>query len=245
MKQILNRLTNAIWWTVARLRQKLMRPLLSHHLQAMRKYLIAGLLVWIPLGITFLVIKAVVGFLDKILLLLPDVYQPANVFGFNIPGLGVVFAVLLVLATGMILANLVGKRIIAAWEKVLARIPIVRNLYSAVKQIMEALLATDAKSFRSVLLVEYPRKGVWSLALMTSDDLGEVQDKTESDVVSVFIPTTPNPTSGFVLMVPKREVIFLDMSVEEGLKMIISMGVVVPDATKYRAARQAAKASLP
>jgi uncharacterized membrane protein len=211
----------------------------------MRKYLIAGLLVWIPLGITFLVIKAVVGFLDKILLLLPDAYQPANVFGFNIPGLGVVFAVLLVLATGMILANLVGKRIIAAWENVLARIPIVRNLYSAVKQIMEALLATDAKSFRSVLLVEYPRKGVWSLALMTSDDLGEVQDKTESDVVSVFIPTTPNPTSGFVLMVPRREVIFLEMSVEEGLKMIISMGVVVPDAAKYRAAKQAPKASLP
>lgn len=244
MKQILNRLINATWWIVAQARQRLKR-LLPHQLQAMRKYLIAGLLVWIPLGITFLVIKAIVDFLDKTLLLLPDTYQPANLFGFNIPGLGVVFAILLVLATGMFLANLVGKRIIATWENVLARIPIVRNLYSAVKQIMEAILATDAKSFRSVLLVEYPRKGVWSLALMTSDDLGEVQDKTEADVVSVFIPTTPNPTSGFVLLVPKREVIFLEMSVEEGLKMIISMGVVVPDTTKYRAAKQTPKSSLP
>jgi len=140
----------------------------------------------------------------------------------------VVLAVVLVLATGMVVANFLGKRIVAAWESLLARIPLVRTLYAAIKQIMEAVLATDAKSFSKVLLLEYPRKGVWSFAFMTSDELGEVQDKTNEKVISVFIPTTPNPTSGFVLMVPASDVIELDMSVEDGLKMIISMGVVVP-----------------
>jgi uncharacterized membrane protein len=204
----------------------------------MKKYLIAGLLVWMPLGITFLVIRVVVGFLDSMLLLLPKPYQPENLIGFNIPGLGVVLAVLLVLTTGMIVANLLGKRLILAWESLLARIPLVRTLYAGVKQIMEAVLATDAKSFRKVLLVEYPRKGLWSLALLTSDNLGEVQAKTGSDVVSVFVPTTPNPTSGFVIMVPKKDVIELDMAVEDGLKMIISMGVVVPDWQKEQLLQQ-------
>ncbi|MDO8826481.1 DUF502 domain-containing protein [Methylophaga sp.] len=205
----------------------------------MRKYLIAGLLVWMPLGITFLVVRAIVGFLDKSLVLLPDAFQPDRLFGFNIPGLGVVLAVALVLVTGMIMANLLGRRLVAFWESQLARIPLVRTIYSAIKQIMEAVLATDGKSFRKVLLVEYPRKGVWSLAFMTSDDLGEVQDKTAANVISVFIPTTPNPTSGFVLMVPESDVIELDMSVEEGLKMIISMGVVVPNSEAYRRKVQA------
>lgn len=198
----------------------------------MKKYLIAGLLVWMPLGITFLVVRAIVDFLDRTLLLLPYAYQPDTIIGFHIPGFGVVLAVVMVLTTGMIVANLLGRRIVAAWESLLARIPVVRNLYAGIKQILEAVLATDGKSFRKVLLVEYPRKGVWSLAFMTSSDLGEVQQKTAGDVVSVFIPTTPNPTSGFVLMVQKSEVIEMDMSVEEGLKMIISMGVVVPKFNK-------------
>ncbi len=191
-----------------------------------------------PLGVTFLVVRAIVGFLDKSLLLLPDAFQPDRLLGFHIPGLGVLLAVALVLITGMIMANLLGRRLVAFWESLLARIPLVRTLYSAVKQIMEAVLATDAKSFRKVLLVEYPRKGVWSLAFMTSDDLGEVQDKTIANVISVFIPTTPNPTSGFVLMVPESDVIELDMAVEEGLKMIISMGVVVPNSLAYQKKRQ-------
>jgi uncharacterized membrane protein len=194
----------------------------------MRKYVIAGLLVWMPLGITFLVIRAIVGLLDRTLLLLPEVYQPDNWLGVHIPGLGVVLAAVLVLTTGMIVANFLGKRLIAAWEHFLARIPLVRSLYAGIKQIMEAVLSTDAKSFRKVLLIEYPRKGVWSLAFMTSDNLGEVQAKTTEDVISVFIPTTPNPTSGFVIMVPRTEVIELDMAVEDGLKMIISLGVAVP-----------------
>jgi uncharacterized membrane protein len=194
----------------------------------MKKYLIAGLLVWMPLGITFLVVRAIVDFLDRSLLLLPYAYQPDNLLGFHIPGFGVVLAVTMVLATGMIVANFLGRRIVVAWESLLARIPVVRNLYAGIKQVLEAVLAADGKSFRKVLLVEYPRKGVWSLAFMTSSDLGEVQEKTAGDVVSVFIPTTPNPTSGFVLMVQRSEVIEMDMTVEEGLKMIISMGVVVP-----------------
>ncbi|NQZ54770.1 MAG: DUF502 domain-containing protein [Piscirickettsiaceae bacterium] len=194
----------------------------------MRKYLIAGLLIWIPLGITFLVIRAIVSLLDRVWLLLPQVYQPDNLVGFHIPGLGVVLSIVLVLATGMIVANMIGKRIIAAWESLLARIPIVRTLYAGIKQIMEAVLATDAKSFRKVLLIEYPRKGLWSLAFMTSDNLGEVQAKAGSKVISVFVPTTPNPTSGFVIMVPVEDAIELDMPIEDGLKMIISMGVVIP-----------------
>lgn len=209
----------------------------------MRKYLIAGLLVWIPLGITFLVIRAIVGLLDRILLLLPEVYQPENMLGIHIPGLGVLLAIILVLATGMIVANLLGKRLIFTWEKFLARIPLVRSLYAGIKQIMEAILSTEAKSFRKVLLIEYPRKGLWSLAFMTSEALGEVQAKTTEDVVSVFIPTTPNPTSGFVIMVPKAEVIELDMAVEDGLKMIISLGVAVPQWQKDELVNKASTSS--
>lgn len=194
----------------------------------MRRYLVAGLLVWMPLGITFLVVRAVVSFLDRILLLLPPQYQPDNLLGFHIPGFGVALAIILVLATGMIVANLLGRRLVALWERLLGRIPVVRNLYTGVKQILEAVLATDGDSFRKVLLVEYPRQGVWSLAFLTSNNLEEVQQKTPEQVVSVFVPTTPNPTSGFVVMVPEKDVIELEMSVEEGLKMIISMGVVVP-----------------
>lgn len=207
----------------------------------MKKYLIAGLLVWMPLGITFLVIRAIVGFLDKTLLLLPDAYQPDKLLGFHIPGLGVLLAVVLVLATGMIVANLLGRRIVNGWESLLARIPLVRTLYAGVKQILEAVLAADAKSFRRVLLVEYPRQGVWSLGFMTSAELGEVQEKTKTDVIGVFIPTTPNPTSGFVLMVPEHEVVYLEMTVEQGLKMIISMGTVVPDWQKDKLLRQQAQ----
>lgn len=194
----------------------------------MRKYLIAGLLVWMPLGVTFLVIRAIVGLLDSTLLLLPEGYHPDQLLGIHIPGIGVLLAIILVLVTGMVVANFLGKRIILFWEQLLAKIPLVRSLYAAIKQIMEAVLSTDAQSFRKVLLIEYPRKGLWSLAFMTSENLGEVQSKTAKAVISVFIPTTPNPTSGFIIMVPSDDVVELNMSVEDGLKMIISLGVAVP-----------------
>ena len=151
----------------------------------MRKYLIAGLLVWIPIGITFLIVRAVIDFLDRILLWLPAAYQPDVILDFHIPGLGVVLAIILVLITGMIAANLLGKRIVLVWESMLSQIPLVRSLYTGIKQILEAVLAADAKSFRKVLLVEYPRKGVWSLAFMTSDNLGEVQSKPNLKMISV------------------------------------------------------------
>ncbi len=198
----------------------------------MKKYFIAGLLVWMPLIITFVVLRAIVALLDKTLLLLPQDYQPDKWLTFDIPGLGVLLAVTIVLLTGVIVANFLGRRLVSKWEALLAKIPLVRTLYAGTKQIMETVLAADSKSFRKVLLIQYPRKGVWSLAFMTSGSLGEVQHKTTARVISVFIPTTPNPTSGFVLMVPEQDAIELDMSIEDGLKMIISMGVVVPPTKK-------------
>lgn len=194
----------------------------------MRRYLIAGLLVWLPLGVTVLVIKALVGFMDQWLLLLPPHLRPDALLGFHVPGLGVVLSVLMVLLTGVLVANLFGRQLVAAWESLLGRIPLVRTIYSAVKQLAETMFSSSGQSFRKVLLVEYPRKGAWTLAFQTGTGVGEAQRKTGRDVVNVYVPTTPNPTSGFFLMLPRDEVIELEMSVDDGLKMIISMGAVVP-----------------
>jgi len=197
-----------------------------HHL---RRYLIAGLLLWLPLGVTILVIRLLVGTMDQTLLLLPERLRPDALFGFHIPGLGLVLAVSVVLLTGMLVANLFGRRLLALWERLLSRIPLVRSIYMAVKQLAETMFSGGGQSFRKVLLIEYPRKGLWTLAFQTGTGAGEAQQKTGRDVVNVYVPTTPNPTSGFFLMVPREEVVELDMSVDDGLKMIISMGVVVPN----------------
>ncbi len=194
----------------------------------MRKYFIAGLLVWLPVGATILVIKLLVDTMDQTLLLLPPEWRPAEFIGFNVPGLGIALSVLVVFATGVIFANFLGRRLVSFWEALLARIPLVRTVYTAVKQVTETVFSSSSQSFRQVLLVEYPRRGIWSLAFQTNTGLGEVQQKTGEEVVAVFVPTTPNPTSGFVLMIPRKEVVEMDMSVDEGLKMIVSMGVVVP-----------------
>lgn len=194
----------------------------------MKRYLIAGLLVWVPLGVTLLVIRLVVDLTDRILLLLPAQYQPEALLGFKIPGLGIVLSVVIVLATGMVVANLFGRTLVAMWERLLARIPIISKIYHGVKQVMETVLSSDGQSFRKVLLVEYPRKGIWTLAFQTGGNSGEIKHRLGQDVVNVFVPTTPNPTSGFFLVLPRDEVIALDMSVDDGLKMIISAGVVVP-----------------
>lgn len=203
-----------------------------------KKYLIAGLLVWLPLGVTLLVLKLLVGFMDQTLLLLPEQYQPEALFGFHIPGVGLVLSVLVVLVTGVLVANLFGRQLVAAWEALLARIPLVRSVYSAVKQLAETMFSGGGQSFRKVLLIEYPRKGLWTLAFQTGTGVGEAQQKTGREVVNVYVPTTPNPTSGFFLMVPRDEVVELEMSVDEGLKMIISMGAVVPQNTAAKAAEQ-------
>lgn len=200
-----------------------------HHL---RRYLIAGLLLWLPLGVTILVVRLLVGTMDQTLLLLPERLRPDALLGFHIPGLGLLLAVSVVLVTGMLVANLFGRRLVTLWERLLARIPLVRSIYMAVKQLAETMFSGGGQSFRKVLLIEYPRKGLWTLAFQTGTGVGEAQQKTGRDVVNVYVPTTPNPTSGFFLMVPREDVVELDMSVDDGLKMIISMGVVVPPGVK-------------
>lgn len=194
----------------------------------MRKYVIAGLLVWLPLGATVLVVKFLVELMDQTLLFLPTAWRPDALLGFHVPGLGLVLTLLVLFVTGILVANLLGRRLVAIWESLLARIPIVRPLYAGVKQIAETVFAPSSQSFRKVLLVEFPRRGLWSLCFQTSSDLGEVQEKTGEEVIAVFLPTTPNPTSGYIVLVPKKDVIELAMTVDEGLKMIISLGVVVP-----------------
>ncbi|MBI2778848.1 MAG: DUF502 domain-containing protein [Gammaproteobacteria bacterium] len=194
----------------------------------LRRYLIAGLLVWLPLGVTVLVIKLLVDFMDQTLLVLPAAYHPDKLFGFHIPGLGVLLSVAVVLATGIVVANFFGRQMVAVWEKFLSRIPLVRPIYSAVKQLTETVFTSGGQSFRKVLLIEYPRRGLWTLAFQTGTAIGEAQAKTADEVVNVYVPTTPNPTSGFFLMVPRKDVVELEMSVDDGLKMIISMGAVVP-----------------
>ncbi|MFZ5594330.1 MAG: DUF502 domain-containing protein [Pseudomonadota bacterium] len=193
-----------------------------------RRYLIAGLLVWLPLGVTVLVIKLLVDFMDQTLLVLPQNWHPDKLLGFHIPGLGVLLSIVVVLITGVMVANFFGRELVAMWEKFLNRIPLVRPIYSAVKQLTETVFTSGGQSFRKVLLIEYPRKGLWTLAFQTGTAVGEAQTRTTEEVVNVYVPTTPNPTSGFFLMVSRREAVELDMSVDDGLKMIISMGAVVP-----------------
>jgi uncharacterized membrane protein len=195
---------------------------------SLRKYLIAGLLVWIPLGVTVLVLKLLVDIMDQTVLLLPPKWRPDVLLGFNLPGIGLLLSFIILLGTGVIAANLLGRRLVALWESVLARIPLVRTIYSGAKQVVETVFAAGGQSFRKVLLIEYPRKGMWCLALQTGQTLGELEARTGEDLVAVFLPTTPNPTSGFVLMLPKKDVIELDMSVDEGIKLIMSIGVAVP-----------------
>jgi len=195
----------------------------------LRKYLIAGLLVWLPLAATVVIIKLVIDLLDKTILLLPLEYRPESLFGFSIPGFGLVLAIAVLILTGMLAANLLGKQLVAFWEAILSRIPIVRSIYNAVKQISSTILTSEGKSFRKVVIVEYPRKGIWSIGFLTNEKVALDCEGIETDLVAVFLPTTPNPTSGFILLFPKEDIIELDMSVEEGFKFIISIGVVVPE----------------
>jgi len=200
-------------------------------MKRLRSWLVAGLLVWVPLGITLFVLNLLVRQLDKTLGLLPAyVRPPYEVFGitFTIPGLGILLTIIILLVTGMLVANFAGRRLLALGEAILQRIPVVRSVYGASKNFAEVVLGDSGDSFKKVLLIEYPRKGLYSLAFQTSSALGEVQAKTGEDVVCTFVPTTPNPTSGFIIMVPRQDIIELEMEVDEALKMIISLGVVVP-----------------
>lgn len=193
-----------------------------------RRYLMTGVLVWLPLGVTIFVVMLLVDTMDQTLLLLPDSLHPDTLLGFHIPGLGVLLTFAVILLTGIVMAHFFGQEILAVWESILNRIPLVRSIYTSVKQLSETLLSTGGQSFRKVLLIEYPRRGAWTLAFQTGTEVGEAQLKTGEEVINVYVPTTPNPTSGFFLMIPRKDVVELDMSVDQGLKMIISMGVVVP-----------------
>ena len=197
-------------------------------MKRLRRYLVAGILVWAPLAVTFLLLRFAVNLMDKTLRVIPQQYRPEELLGFHIPGLGMILTFLVLLLTGMLAANFVGRYVVGGWESLLDRIPVVRSIYSAAKNFAEIVFSDSEHSFKRVLLIEYPRTGLYSLAFQTSAELGEVQGRTGEEVICCFVPTTPNPTSGYVLIVPRKDVIVLDMEVDEALKMIISLGVVVP-----------------
>jgi len=195
----------------------------------LRKYIITGLLIWIPLGITILVIKLLVDLMDKTIVLLPPSWRPEAVFGFDIPGLGIVIGAMIIFITGFILTNIAGRRLIKFWESFLDRIPLVRSIYSSVKQVTQTILSSDSSTFNEVLLIEYPRKGIWTLCFKTSDSPKAFNEATDDELITVFVPTTPNPTSGFILFIPKNEVKKMDLDVEDALKLVMSLGVVTPE----------------
>ena len=193
-----------------------------------KRYLITGLLVLVPLAITLWVLATLIGIMDSSLLLLPASWRPEAQLGYTIPGLGALLTVLIVLVTGVIATNFFGKRILLFWEALLARVPVVKSIYYSVKQVSDTLFSDSGQAFRKALLVQYPRAGSWTIAFQTGHPGSTVARHLPGEHVSVYVPTTPNPTSGFFLMMPVSEVIELDMSVDEALKYIISMGVVVP-----------------
>lgn len=190
----------------------------------MKKYLITGLLVWIPLAITIWVLEAIVTTMDQTLLLLPPDLKPR----FYIPGLGVLLTIVVVLVTGVLASNLLGQKLLGIWEGILKRIPVVNSIYGGVKQVSDTLFSPGGQAFRKAVLVQYPRTGIWTIAFMTGQPGGDVANHLSGDYISVYVPTTPNPTSGFFLMLPRADAIELDMSVDEALKYVISMGVVAP-----------------
>jgi len=201
----------------------------------MKKYLITGLLIWIPLAITLWVLQLIVGTMDQSLLLLPPRYQPEVLLGYKVPGLGALLTVVVVFITGVLASNILGQRLLLLWEYVLGRIPVVKSIYSGVKQVSDTLFAPGGKAFRKALLVQYPRQGSWTIAFLTGQPGGDVANHLRGEFVSVYVPTTPNPTSGFFLMMPKGDVIELEMSVDEALKYVISMGVVYPEQSAAKA----------
>lgn len=195
----------------------------------LRRYFVSGLLVWLPIWVTLLVMKFLVDILSNSLLLLPPKYQPDVLLGFHVPGIGVIITVVVILFTGIIATNYLGGRLVALGDAMMARIPLVRTIYTGVKQVTQTLFTPGGQSFRKVLLVEFPCSGVWSIAFQTgmvSKEIDNVSD--QGPMVSYFIPTTPNPTSGFLMMAPKSKVIELDMTVDQALKFVISLGVVQP-----------------
>jgi uncharacterized membrane protein len=195
----------------------------------MRKYFITGLLILVPLAITVWVLNLIIGTMDQSLLLLPVSWRPEALVGFRIPGLGTILTLLIIFLTGLATRNFIGRQVVTLWEGLLTRIPVVKSIYSSVKQVSDTLFSSSGNAFRKAVLVQYPRQGSWTIAFLTGVPGGEVKNHLQGDYISLYVPTTPNPTSGFFLMVPRADTIELDMSVDEALKYIVSMGVVAPE----------------
>jgi uncharacterized membrane protein len=197
-------------------------------LKNLRNYFISGLLFWIPLGLSIVVIKF---FLELINDIVPPQYLPETLFNLEgqIPGSGIVWVVLIIMITGVLVSNFIGRKLLGLWEKLLTKIPGFRGIYKALKQLSDTVLSPNNNSFKKAVLVEYPRKGLWTIAFQTGDYHGEVEKKIGEEIINIYVPTTPNPTSGFFIMLPKDDVIELDMSVDEAFKLIISTGVVAPN----------------
>ena len=194
-----------------------------------RGYFLAGILVTAPLGITGYLAWIIVGFIDhSVTPLVPEQYNPETYLPFSLPGLGVLILILALTLIGALTAGLLGRWLVHTGERLLNRMPVIRSFYSALKQIFQTVLAQQSNAFREAVLVEYPRRGIWAIAFITGTTQGEVQNLTKQETVNIFLPTTPNPTSGFLLFVPKDDVVSLDMSVEEAIKMVISGGIVTP-----------------
>ncbi len=199
----------------------------------LKKYFITGLLIWIPLALTLWVLDLILSTMDRTLLLLPPHWRPESWLGFSLPGAGLLLAALILLLTGMAAANIMGQRMVLWWEGLLSRIPIVRSIYSSVKQVSDTLLSPDGHSFRRAVLVEFPQRGQWTVAFVVGSPTDRVAPHLRKDSLVVYVPTAPNPTSGYTLIVPPDEVRDLDMSVDDALKFVISLGVVGPEgATK-------------
>ena len=194
----------------------------------MKKYLITGLLIWIPLVITIWVLKVIFDALDQSLLLLPDSFQTEHWLGVHIPGLGAILTIVVVFLTGIFARNFFGAQLIELWHEILNRIPVVRSIYSSVKQISDTVFSSSGQAFRKALLVQWPHEGMWTIAFLTGTPGGDVVNYVPEDCLSVYVPTTPNPTGGYFVIVRRSDIIELDMTVDQALKYIISMGVVPP-----------------
>ena len=196
----------------------------------LRGYFFAGILITAPIAITFYLAWLIVEWIDsKVTPLIPPLYNPETYLPFSVPGLGLLVVCIVLTLIGALTAGMLGRFWVRTSERILNRMPVIRSVYSAIKQIFETVLSNKSNAFREVVLFEYPRRGSWAMGFITGTTEGEIQDSTEDDVVNVFLPTTPNPTSGYLLFIPKRELVVLSMTVEEGIKMIVSGGIVTPE----------------
>ena len=202
---------------------------------AIRRWLLAGLLVLVPLAVTVWLLNWIISTLDQTLQILPGDWHPDKLLGFHIPGFGVLLALAIVLSIGAIASNFLGKKLVSWWDALLSRIPIVRSIYSSVKQVSDTLFSENGNAFRKALLVQWPREGVWTIAFQTGTPGGYVANHLSGEYMSVYVPTTPNPTGGYFVMLKRADCIELQMSVDEALTYVISMGVVVPgSAANYK-----------